>query len=76
MYPNEVDSDFAFIPFGGGQRKCVGDQFAMMEAVIILSKVLQKYDLVLATSPEEVGMSTGATIHTRNGLRMYAKKRT
>jgi cytochrome P450 len=75
MYPNEVDSDFAFIPFGGGQRKCVGDQFAMMEAVVILSKVLQRYDLELATKPEEVGMSTGATIHTRAGLNMYARKR-
>lgn len=26
MYPNEVDANFGFIPFGGGQRKCVGDQ--------------------------------------------------
>jgi len=70
LYPNEVDSDFGYIPFGGGQRKCVGDQFAMMEAVVILSKVLQKYDLNLVGEPEDVGMATGATIHTANGLRM------
>ena len=70
LYPNEVDSNFGYIPFGGGQRKCVGDQFAMMEAVVILSKVLGSYDLELAGKPEDVGMSTGATIHTKNGLQM------
>ncbi len=41
LYPNEVASDFAFIPFGGGQRKCVGDQFALMEATVILAMLLK-----------------------------------
>jgi cytochrome P450 len=34
LYPNEQASDFAFLAFGGGARKCVGDQFAMMEATV------------------------------------------
>lgn len=59
LYPNEIVSDFAFLPFGGGTRKCVGDQFAMMEAVATVVMILQKFDLFLATTPEEVGMKTG-----------------
>jgi cytochrome P450 family 97 subfamily B polypeptide 3 len=63
LYPNEVITDFAFLPFGGGSRKCVGDQFAMMEAVATVVMILQRFDLSLATSAEEVGMKTGKIAH-------------
>jgi len=69
LYPNEVASDFAFLPFGGGIRKCVGDQFALMEATVCLMMTLSKYKFELAGSPSDVGMATGATIHTANGLK-------
>ena len=44
LYPNEQASDFAFLPFGGGQRKCVGDQFAMLEAAATMSLMLKHFD--------------------------------
>ena len=70
LYPNEVATDFAFLPFGGGQRKCVGDQFAVMEAAVTLSVLLKNFDFAFEGSPDDVGMKTGATIHTMNGLKM------
>ncbi len=68
-------SDFAFLPFGGGQRRCVGDQFAMMESLVTLVVLLRDFDFELAIHPNEVGMKTGATIHTDNGLPVRVKKR-
>lgn len=59
LYPNEVHSDFAFLPFGGGSRKCVGDQFAMMESITTIALILQRFEVELATHPDKVGMRTG-----------------
>eukprot|EP00798_Chlamydomonas_sp_ICE-L_P024654 gene24654-10279_t len=66
LYPNEVSSDFAFIPFGGGARKCIGDQFALFEATIALAMLMRRYTFEFSGTPEQVGMATGATIHTAN----------
>lgn len=74
LYPNEIASDFAFMPFGGGPRKCVGDQFAMLEAAVTMAIILKNYNFDFAIPPEDVGMKTGATIHTMNGLMMRARK--
>ncbi|KAG5061564.1 hypothetical protein JHK87_002593 [Glycine soja] len=51
LYPNEVISDFAFLPFGGGPRKCVGDQFALMECTVALTLLLQNFDVELNRTP-------------------------
>ena len=75
LYPNEVASDFAFIPFGAGARKCIGDQFAMLEATSCLSMTLQRYEFELDKDAADIGMEMGATIHTAGGLPMKVKRR-
>lgn len=72
--PNEQNTDYRYIPFSGGPRKCVGDQFALMEAGVALAVILRDYSFKLKED-HEIGMTTGATIHTSNGLYMYATRR-
>ncbi|BBN00552.1 carotenoid epsilon hydroxylase [Marchantia polymorpha subsp. ruderalis] len=72
--PNESNTDYRYIPFSGGPRKCVGDQFAMLEAIVALAVVLQRFHFSLVPN-QTIGMTTGATIHTTSGLFMNVKAR-
>ncbi|KAI3442905.1 uncharacterized protein J3R85_000612 [Psidium guajava] len=72
--PNETNTDFRFIPFSGGPRKCVGDQFAMLEAIVALAIFVERMNFQLVPD-QNIGMTTGATIHTTNGLYMRVSLR-
>lgn len=67
-------ADYRYIPFSGGPRKCIGDQFALMEAVVGLAVILKRYTFELVPGFDP-GITTGATIHTKNGLFLYVRRR-
>lgn len=43
--PSKVPHD-AYKPFGNGQRACIGQQFALQEATLVLGMVLKHFDLI------------------------------
>jgi cytochrome P450 len=57
----------AYLPFGGGQRLCIGNNFAMTEALIILAMVLSRYRLALVPG-HPVEPKPGITLRAAHGL--------
>jgi cytochrome P450 len=64
---------FAYFPFGGGPRICIGNAFALMEARLILALVLQRYRLRRAAG-HVVEMEPRITIRPRGGLPMRLER--
>ncbi|MBK8991762.1 MAG: cytochrome P450 [Gammaproteobacteria bacterium] len=49
----EPENVFAYIPFGGGQRKCVGNAFALLQVKTIFGTLLKEFEFELAGPPGE-----------------------
>ena len=65
---------FAYFPFGGGPRVCVGEQFAWMESVILLATIAQRWKLrVVAGHP--VALQPIITLRPKFGMRMTIERR-
>lgn len=66
---------FAYFPFGGGPRVCVGASFAMMEATLLLAMIQQKFHLELVLG-HPIELYASVTLRPKHGIRMIAKRRT
>jgi cytochrome P450 len=64
---------FAYFPFGGGPRQCIGNQFAVMEAVVILAMLAQRYRLDLVAG-HPVEPHALITLRPRYGVRMVVSR--
>ena len=65
---------FAYFPFGGGPRQCIGNSFALMEATLILATVAQKYRLRLVPNHPVVPLAS-ITLRPRYGVRVMLESR-
>jgi cytochrome P450 family 110 len=61
-------SPYEFLPFGGGNRRCIGYALALLEMKLVLATVLTKYDLILASDRPIVPKRRGATVAPHNGV--------
>lgn len=71
---DEANTKGIYMPFGMGERVCIGQGFAMQEAMIVLSSILMKYKLKLKENftPDVVGR---LTVRSLNGMRISLIKR-
>ncbi len=58
---------YAYFPFGGGPRICIGNGFAMMEAVLLLATIARKFR-VRVTDPAQVTPIPTMTLRPRGGI--------
>lgn len=65
---------FAYVPFGGGPRNCIGAAFAQVEGKVVLARLLQTFDFELLNA-EEIKPYMGATLEPRPGVKMRVRRR-
>ena len=65
---------FAYLPFGGGPRVCIGAQLAMTEVSLLLAVLAQRYRLKLAPG-QDIRLLHRVTLRPRDGIRMRLLRR-
>lgn len=64
---------YAYLPFGAGSRSCIGNQFASMEAMLIMVLLAQRYRLVLAPAQAPIQAEPSVSLRIKGGLKMLVK---
>ena len=65
---------YAYFPFGGGPRMCIGNTFAMMEATLVLATMAQRFRCSLCPDPPVVPRAV-VTLRPANGIPVVVSKR-
>ena len=74
-YIGNKPSAFAWIPFGGGTRRCVGAAFANMEMDVVLRTVLCHFTIETTTAPDERWHCRGVAYTPKDGGRIVVHRR-
>jgi cytochrome P450 len=65
---------FAYFPFGGGPRRCIGQSLAMLEMQVILAMVAQAYEFRLVPG-HPIVPDARITLCPRHGVLMTLRHR-
>jgi cytochrome P450 len=74
-YIGSKPSSFAWIPFGGGTRRCVGAAFANMEMDVVLRTVLRHFTIETTLAPGERWHCRGVAYTPKDGGRIVVRRR-
>jgi cytochrome P450 len=65
---------FAYFPFGGGPRQCIGESFAWMELVLVVATIAQQWKLRLVPGHPVVPQPL-ITLRAKHGMKMTLERR-
>jgi cytochrome P450 len=65
---------FAYFPFGGGPRVCIGNGYAMLQTMLLVAETAQRFRLRLDPS-HPVGLVPTITLRPRDGIKVILQKR-
>ncbi len=68
-------SAYEYLPFGGGNRHCIGSAFAHFEMKLVLAKILSRFQLVLADSHPVKPVRRGFTLAPPSSMQMVITAR-
>ncbi|WP_435070029.1 cytochrome P450 [Haloplanus sp. C73] len=72
----ECIPDFAYVPFGGGPRRCIGRRFALMEAKLALATIGREYHLAWpGAEPDDPPLLAGMTARMAPGTEFRVESR-
>ncbi|WP_301150579.1 cytochrome P450 [Mycobacterium simiae] len=74
-FVSDRPSNLAWLPFGGGTRRCVGAAFANTEMDVVLRTVLRRFTLDATTDPGEKMHSRGVAYTPKDGGRIVLRHR-
>lgn len=66
-----TQTPYAWLAFGGGPRNCIGAAFGLIEAKVILTRIIQRFNLQLVSG--NVRLHMGATLEPHPGVLMRVK---
>lgn len=61
---------FAYFPFGGGPRVCIGQHFAMTEMILATSMIAQRFDLSIPTGQEPFELAQNLSLRPKGGMKI------
>ncbi|KAK6639165.1 hypothetical protein RUM43_007435 [Polyplax serrata] len=75
--PEAVESrhSFAYIPFSAGQRNCIGQKFAMLEELVILSSIIRRFKIKSLNDRESLRVVPELILRPHENLRFKLTKR-
>ncbi len=70
----EASNRFIYFPFGGGVRRCIGEQFAWTEGTLLIASLARRWKLTLDPD-QKIGLKPMITLRPKYGMRMTIERR-